>query len=118
MVIKRINDVVFCVQLSLRNKPKVVHCNRLWRYSGASPLDWLDREIYPDQMNPLLMLCYLLSHLLCHLQHLMRPLLPHLLHHYHSCQVKDLVLRDQNVSGVHQIGYTIASSDVYMGLQS
>ena len=43
LVIKRINDVVYRVQLSPRSKPKVVHRNRLWRYSGTSTPDWLER---------------------------------------------------------------------------
>ena len=43
LVIKRINDVVYRIQLNPKSKPKVVHRNRLWRYSGASPPDWLDR---------------------------------------------------------------------------
>ena len=60
LVIKRINDVVYRMQLSPRSKPKVVHRNRLWRYSGISIPDWLDRansptldqEESPDNESP------------------------------------------------------------------
>ena len=40
-VVKRINDVVYRIQLGPRTKPKVVHRNRLWEYSGESPPTWL-----------------------------------------------------------------------------
>ena len=54
MVTKRINDVVYRVQLSPRSKPKVVHRNRLWRYSEhPHRTGWMEK-IYLDQMNPLL----------------------------------------------------------------
>ena len=45
LMIKRINDVEYRVQLCPRSKPKVVHVHgdRLWRYSGTSTPDWLDR---------------------------------------------------------------------------
>ena len=39
-VIKRINDVVYRIKLSPTAKPKVVHRNRLWSYTGASPPTW------------------------------------------------------------------------------
>ena len=39
-VIKRINDVVYRIKLSPTAKPKVVHRNRLWGYTGASPPTW------------------------------------------------------------------------------
>jgi hypothetical protein len=54
LVIKRINDVVYRVQLSPRSKPKVVHRNRLWKYSGISTPDWLDRgnSPTPDREEP------------------------------------------------------------------
>ena len=41
VVIKRINDVVCRIQLGPRTKPRVVHHNRLWKYSGQSPPTWL-----------------------------------------------------------------------------
>ena len=41
LVIKRINDLVYRVQLTPRSKPKVLHRNRLWRYTGLSPSTWL-----------------------------------------------------------------------------
>ena len=37
VVVKRINDLVYRVQLTPRSKPKVIHRNRLWRYTGSSP---------------------------------------------------------------------------------
>ena len=45
LVIKRINDLVYRVQLIPRSKPKITHRNRLWRYTGSSPPTWLkDQE--------------------------------------------------------------------------
>ena len=41
LVTKRINDMVYRVQLKPQTKPKVVHRNRLWRYTGPSPPTWL-----------------------------------------------------------------------------
>ena len=40
VVIKQINDV-YRIQLGPRTKPRVVHRNRLWKYSGLSPPTWL-----------------------------------------------------------------------------
>ena len=37
MVTKKINDLVYRIQLSSGVKPKVVHRNRLWKYSGRNP---------------------------------------------------------------------------------
>ena len=39
-VTKRINDLVYRVQLRPSAKPKVVHRNRLWLYSGDDPPSW------------------------------------------------------------------------------
>lgn len=39
-VTKRINDVVYRIQLGPRTKPKVVHRNRLWKYSGSAVPTW------------------------------------------------------------------------------
>ena len=44
LVIKRINDLVYRVQLTPRSKPKVIHRNRLWQYTGSSPPTWLKDE--------------------------------------------------------------------------
>ena len=41
-VVKLINDVVYRIQLGPRTKPRVVHRNRLWKYSGQSPPTWLN----------------------------------------------------------------------------
>ena len=40
-VTKCLNDLVYRIQLGPRTKPKVVHRNRLWKYSGANPPCWL-----------------------------------------------------------------------------
>ncbi len=41
LVVTKINDVIYCIQLSPRSKPKIVHHNRLWKYQGESPPTWL-----------------------------------------------------------------------------
>lgn len=33
-IVKRINDLVYKIQLTPNSKPKIVHRNRLWKYSG------------------------------------------------------------------------------------
>lgn len=40
IIIKRINDLVYRIQLGPHTKPKVVHRNRLWRYSGLCAPTW------------------------------------------------------------------------------
>ena len=40
VVTKRINDLVYRIQLGPGLKPKVVHRNRLWKYSGRNPPTW------------------------------------------------------------------------------
>ena len=44
-VVKPINDLVYCIQLGPRTKPKVVldHWNRLWPYSGDNPPKWVEQ---------------------------------------------------------------------------
>ena len=44
VVIKRINDVVYRIQLGPRTKPRVVHRNRLWRYGGQSSPTWFTEK--------------------------------------------------------------------------
>ncbi|KAJ8950677.1 hypothetical protein NQ318_012756 [Aromia moschata] len=39
-IIKKINDLVYRIQLSTRSNPKVVHLERLARYTGHNPHDW------------------------------------------------------------------------------
>ncbi|KAJ8953850.1 hypothetical protein NQ318_006701 [Aromia moschata] len=39
-IIKKINDLVYRIQLSPRSKPKVVHLERLARYTGHNAPDW------------------------------------------------------------------------------
>ena len=41
LVLKRINDVIYRIQLGPSIRPKVVHSNRLWKYRGADPPGWL-----------------------------------------------------------------------------
>ena len=40
-VIKAINVVEYGVQLNARSKPRVVHCNRLWKHEGEYKPTWL-----------------------------------------------------------------------------
>ena len=40
VVTKKINDLVYRIQLGPGLKPKVVHRNRLWTYSGRNPPTW------------------------------------------------------------------------------
>ena len=45
VITKRINNLVYCVQFGPRTKPKVVHRNRLWTYSGNEVPTWFqDKE--------------------------------------------------------------------------
>ena len=37
---ERPNDVVYRIQWGPRKKPKVVHRERLWKYSGVEHADW------------------------------------------------------------------------------
>ena len=39
-IIKRINDVVYRIKLGPTTKPKIVHRNRLWTYTGANTPTW------------------------------------------------------------------------------
>ena len=41
VVIKRINYLVYKIQQGLKSKLKVVHRNRLWRYKGHDPPEWM-----------------------------------------------------------------------------
>ena len=49
-VLKPINDLVYCIQLGPRSKPKVVHWNRLWRYGGDNPPRWLEWQTQAMQI--------------------------------------------------------------------
>ena len=40
IVMKKLNDLVYRIQQGPRKKPKVVHRNRLWTYSGRQPPTW------------------------------------------------------------------------------
>ncbi|KAJ8938052.1 hypothetical protein NQ318_013960 [Aromia moschata] len=48
-IIKKINDLVYRIQLSPRSKPKVVHLERLARYTGHNPPDWFVVEDPPPR---------------------------------------------------------------------
>ena len=48
-VVKPINDLVYCIQLGPRTKPKVVHWNKLWHYSGDNPPKWLEQHATPAE---------------------------------------------------------------------
>ena len=55
LVTKRINDMVYRVQLKPLAKPKVVHRNRLWLYTGSSSPTWLQEtsaKSQGQQSNP------------------------------------------------------------------
>ena len=43
-VTKKINDLVYRIQLGPKAKPKIVHRNRLWKYSGSNAPDWYQQE--------------------------------------------------------------------------
>ena len=40
IITKKLNDLVYRIQLGPRQKSKVVHRNRLWTYSGRHPPTW------------------------------------------------------------------------------
>ena len=40
IIFKKLNDLVYRIQLGPRQKPMVVHRNRLWIYSGRHPPTW------------------------------------------------------------------------------
>ena len=42
---KRVNDIVYRIQLGPRSKPKIVHFNRLFKYSGENPPNCLKMPI-------------------------------------------------------------------------
>ena len=46
-VMKAINDVVYRIQLTPRSKPKVVHHNSLWEYTGDNKLNWFKNSKSP-----------------------------------------------------------------------
>ncbi|KAJ8954556.1 hypothetical protein NQ318_000790, partial [Aromia moschata] len=46
---RKINDLVYRIQLSPRSKPKVVHLERLARYTGHNPPDWFVVEDPPPR---------------------------------------------------------------------
>ncbi|KAJ8948859.1 hypothetical protein NQ318_013512 [Aromia moschata] len=48
-IIKKINDLVYRIQLSPRSKPKVVHLERLAKYTGHDPPDWFVVEDPPPR---------------------------------------------------------------------
>ncbi|KAJ8944180.1 hypothetical protein NQ318_016160 [Aromia moschata] len=48
-IINKINDLVYRIQLSPRSKPKLVHLERLARYTGHNPPDWFVVEDPPPR---------------------------------------------------------------------
>ncbi|KAJ8934752.1 hypothetical protein NQ318_004602 [Aromia moschata] len=48
-IIKKINDLVYRIQLSPRSKPNVVHLERLAKYTGHNPPDWFVVEDPPPR---------------------------------------------------------------------
>ena len=55
VVTKKINDLIYRIQLGPHAKPKVVHRNRLWLYRGPSPPTWIkddDKEQPSDHTTP------------------------------------------------------------------
>ncbi|KAJ8943240.1 hypothetical protein NQ318_009931 [Aromia moschata] len=48
-IIKKINDLVYRIQLSPRSKPKVVHLERFAKYTGHNPPDWFVVEDPPPR---------------------------------------------------------------------
>ncbi|KAJ8956491.1 hypothetical protein NQ318_019209 [Aromia moschata] len=46
-IIKKINDLAYRIQLSPRSKSKVVHLERLAKYTGHNPPDWFVVEDPP-----------------------------------------------------------------------
>ena len=45
VVVERLNDVVYRIQQGPRKKPKVVHRDRLWKYSGVERADWFQGPV-------------------------------------------------------------------------
>lgn len=48
VVTKCINDLVYHIQLRPKAKPKVVHRNRLWKYSGTNVPTWFSQKAAPS----------------------------------------------------------------------
>jgi hypothetical protein len=44
VVVKRLNDLIYRIRQSSRGKPKVVHRNHLWKYSGTKTADWYNQR--------------------------------------------------------------------------
>ena len=47
-VTKKINDIVYRIQLTANTKPKVIHRNRLWSYNGSNAPSWFKLPSSPD----------------------------------------------------------------------
>ena len=50
IIVKVINDLVFRIQRTPRTKPKVVHRNRLWLYSGDDPPTWFETPLEQESL--------------------------------------------------------------------
>jgi hypothetical protein len=44
VITKKINDLVYRIQLNPKSKPKVVHRNRLWLYTGTNAPTWFEEQ--------------------------------------------------------------------------
>ena len=51
MVTKKINDLVYRIQVRPGLKPKVVHRNRLWKYSGRNLPTWY-KQVSGAEQSP------------------------------------------------------------------
>ena len=45
VVVEWLNDVVYRIQRGPQKKPKVVHRDRLWKYSGVECPDWFQEPV-------------------------------------------------------------------------
>ncbi len=52
VIINRINDLVYRIQLNPTAKPKVVHRNRLWHYGGANAPTWYTANATEQDARP------------------------------------------------------------------
>ena len=52
VVTKKINDLIYRIQLAPNRKPKVVHRNRLWVYSGCNPPTWFSATLQNTPATP------------------------------------------------------------------
>ena len=51
IIIKKLNDLVYKIQLTQHSKPKIVHRNRLWSYTSKHEPDWIPKETTNKNTN-------------------------------------------------------------------